>query len=54
MLEKDLDIDAFQYNLINAAYFLPNWFVPILGGYLIDTIGIRPVLIGTSTLLLIG
>jgi len=37
-----------------TVYSLPNAVVPLLGGYLVDKIGVRIVIVSTTVLICIG
>ncbi|OMJ75613.1 hypothetical protein SteCoe_25203 [Stentor coeruleus] len=38
-LESRLDISALEYNLFYSVYSIPNIFLPIFGGFIVDKIG---------------
>ena len=39
--EKDMDVSQAQYSLLYSVYAYPNIILPIVGGILIDILGIR-------------
>lgn len=53
-LRKQFNMDSYHYSLLYTVYSLPNMFLPILGGILLDSIGIRSGLILFATILAIG
>ena len=50
-IKKELNIDSAQYLLLYSVYSYPGCFMPVLGGMLMDSIGIR---IGLFTFTLIN
>jgi MFS family permease len=52
---KDLfKINNSEYNLLYTSYTLPNFFLPCVGGVLVDKFGVRKSLFFFSVLLFIG
>lgn len=50
----ELQINSIQYNILNSAYSLPNGFLPLIGGYLIDKYGYKLCLMLILLILFIG
>jgi MFS family permease len=53
-LEEEFNMDSFHYSLLYTVYSIPNMILPILGGILLDSIGIRTGLILFCSILTIG
>ena len=53
-LKKQFNIDSQKFSLLYTVYSLPNMFLPILGGILLDSIGIRSGLILFCAILTVG
>ena len=53
-LEQQFNIDSTHYSLLYTVYSLPNMILPILGGILLDSMGIRVGLILFCVILTIG
>lgn len=47
-------MDSFHYSLLYTVYSIPNMILPILGGILLDSIGIRTGLILFCAILTLG
>jgi len=47
-------MDSFHYSLLYTVYSLPNTVLPLFGGILLDTIGIRTGLVLFCAILTIG
>ena len=53
-MRKQFDIDSYHYSLLYTVYSIPNMVLPILGGILLDTIGIRIGLVLFCAILTLG
>jgi MFS family permease len=53
-LQKQLDIDATRYSLLYSVYSMPNMVLPVFGGILLDSMGVRFGLVLFCAILTIG
>jgi MFS family permease len=53
-LQDNLGISELEYNLLYTVYSVPNIFIPLCGGLLIDYIGIKRSLILFNVPLIVG
>lgn len=53
-LQRQLNVDATQYSLLYSVYSMPNMVLPLLGGILLDSIGVRLGLILFCGILALG
>ena len=49
-----LKINTADFGWMYSAYAMPNMIVPLFSGFIIDTIGLRPVLLGSYLICLFG
>ena len=54
LLSRQLGFSDLQIGSLNAVYSLPNIFLPLVGGILIDRYGARTVMLATSVICLAG
>lgn len=45
---------ASKFNTLFSVYSAPNLVLPFVGGILIDTVGVRPMLISLAALVCVG
>ncbi|KAJ3359243.1 hypothetical protein GGF32_009536 [Allomyces javanicus] len=52
----DVEYDVYQYylNLLYSCYSLPNIFLPLVGGYLVDALGARRMMLTFSAIIVTG
>jgi len=53
-LKVALDLTTQEYSYLYSSWALPSIFIPFIGGYLTDYLGVRPTLVLSCTLLTIG
>jgi len=53
-IKETLDINDQQYSLLYSCLAIPNVILPIIAGYIVDSIGVRPSMIIFSILVLAG
>ncbi|CAK59984.1 unnamed protein product (macronuclear) [Paramecium tetraurelia] len=53
-LTQDLDISISKYNLLYTAFSFPNIFLTLIGGMIIDVLGIRVAITGFSAIVVIA
>ncbi|OMJ89247.1 hypothetical protein SteCoe_8635 [Stentor coeruleus] len=53
-LIDELDINSVKYNMFYSVYSFPNIFLPLLGGFLIDSFGVRSLVLISSSFSMLG
>ena len=53
-IQKEMHVNSFKVNILYSAYSIPNLFMPILTGYLLDYLGLRIGSFILSTIIVIG
>ena len=53
-MERDLNITSIQWGLFQTVYSVPNMVLPLIGGIMLDTLGIRLGLVVFCLILTIG
>jgi MFS family permease len=53
-IELTYDIPTVQYSLLYSLYALPNMFLPLFGGIILDKIGLHTGLLITSSFVTCG
>ena len=53
-IESELNLDSKQYGLLYSIYAIPNTILPLIGGLLLDKLGVRVCLIFFSLTLCLG
>ena len=53
-IEEKFDIDYSEYNLLYSTYDIPNFFLPVFAGILIDKFGVRMSLFLFSLSIVLG
>ena len=51
---EQFDVDSLKYNLLYTVYSFPNIILPLIGGVLIDKIGLRKGIMFFPIFLMIG
>eukprot|EP01016_Furgasonia_blochmanni_P008234 TRINITY_DN13316_c0_g1_i1.p1 TRINITY_DN13316_c0_g1~~TRINITY_DN13316_c0_g1_i1.p1 ORF type:complete len:520 (-),score=13.91 TRINITY_DN13316_c0_g1_i1:12-1571(-) len=51
-LQTKLELSDFQYNLLYSVYSFPNMILPLIGGHIVDWLGVRTGVVVFSTILL--
>lgn len=53
-MQKDMNLNNLEFNMLYSVYSLPNMVLPFFGGIMIDKLGVRFSILTFSTVIIVG